>query len=56
MLALDMVKIAELLPFKNSPALAGLPPSLNSFDAGNAVDWHFPEPVFVEIEVTQELV
>ena len=43
-------------PFKNSPAFAGLPPSLNSFDARDAVDRHFAVPVFREVEVAQELV
>ena len=50
-----MAKALIMSPFKNSPAFAGLPPSLNSFDAGNAVDRHFAVPIFREVEVTQEL-
>jgi hypothetical protein len=51
-----MAKALITSPFKNSPAFAGLPPSLNSFDARNAVNRHLSIPVFREVEVTQELV
>ena len=51
-----MAKALIMSPFKNSPAFAGLPPSLNSFDARNAIDRHFAVPVFLKVEVTQELV